>query len=113
LTAFVLALWWGGPVIAGCDAHKVGEDVTKTDSADLAKLGEKMGKKNTPTMGGSFLIGALLTSRAAVGRLDNLHVVLAVLLHRGIRGGRVRRRLQEADDPEEQGPERRARRCSA
>ncbi|MCC7015280.1 MAG: phospho-N-acetylmuramoyl-pentapeptide-transferase [Planctomycetes bacterium] len=83
LTAFALALWWGGPTIRWLRRHKVGEDVTKTDSADLAKMGEKMGKKNTPTMGGSFLIGALLTSVLLWGRLDNLHVVLAVLLTAG------------------------------
>jgi phospho-N-acetylmuramoyl-pentapeptide-transferase len=61
----------------------VGEDVTKTDSTDLAHLSEKMGKKNTPTMGGSFLIGALLASVLLWGRLDNLHVVLAVFLTAG------------------------------
>lgn len=83
LTAFVLALWWGGPVIRWLRAHKVGEDVTKTDSADLAKLGEAMGKKSTPTMGGSFLIGALLVSVLLWARLDNLHVVLGVLLTAG------------------------------
>jgi phospho-N-acetylmuramoyl-pentapeptide-transferase len=83
LTAFALALWWGGPAIRWLRKHKVGEDVTKTDSVDLAKMGEQMGKKNTPTMGGSFLIGALLASVLLWGRLDNLHVVLAVLLTAG------------------------------
>lgn len=83
LTAFALALWWGRPAIAWLRRHKVGEDVTKTDSTDLAHLSEKMGKKNTPTMGGSFLIGALLASVLLWGRLDNLHVVLAVFVTAG------------------------------
>jgi phospho-N-acetylmuramoyl-pentapeptide-transferase len=83
LTAFALALWWGGPAIRWLRRHKVGEDVSKTDSLDLAKMGEVMGKKNTPTMGGSFLIGALLASVLLWARLDNLHVVLAVLLTAG------------------------------
>ena len=84
LTAFALALWTGAPVIRWLRAHKVGEDVTKTDSADLAKLGDAMGKKNTPTMGGSFLIGSLLASVLLWARLDNIHVVLAVLLTAGL-----------------------------
>jgi len=84
LTAFTLALWTGAPVIRWLRAHKVGEDVTKTDSADLAKLGDEMGKKNTPTMGGSFLIGSLLASVLLWARLDNIHVVLAVLLTAGL-----------------------------
>jgi phospho-N-acetylmuramoyl-pentapeptide-transferase len=83
LTAFAFALWWGGPVIRWLRAHKVGEDVTKTDSKDLAKMTEQMGKKNTPTMGGSFLIAALIASVLLWARLDNLHVVLGVLLTAG------------------------------
>ncbi len=83
LSAFALALWWGRPTIAWLRRHKVGEDVTKTDSLELAQLSEKMGKKNTPTMGGSFLVAALLASVILWGRLDNLHVVLGVLLTAG------------------------------
>jgi phospho-N-acetylmuramoyl-pentapeptide-transferase len=83
LTAFALALAFGGPTIRWLRAKKVGEDVTKTDSVDLAKMAEKMGKKNTPTMGGSFLVGSLLIAVLLWARLDNLHVVLAVLLTAG------------------------------
>jgi phospho-N-acetylmuramoyl-pentapeptide-transferase len=83
LTAFALALWWGTPVIRWLRRHKVGEDTSKTDSAALAQMGDAMGKKHTPTMGGSFLIGALLASVLLWARLDNLHVVLAVLLTAG------------------------------
>ncbi|MCK6448659.1 MAG: phospho-N-acetylmuramoyl-pentapeptide-transferase [Planctomycetes bacterium] len=83
LTAFAFALWWGKPVIAWLKKHKVGEDVTKTDSKELAEYSEKIGKKNTPTMGGSFLIGALLASVLLWGSLTNIHVVLAVLVTAG------------------------------
>ena len=83
LTAFVLALWWGKPTIEWLKRHKVGEDVTKTDSKAIAELSEKMGKKNTPTMGGIFLVAALLTSVLLWGRLENLHVVLAIPLTAG------------------------------
>jgi phospho-N-acetylmuramoyl-pentapeptide-transferase len=83
LTAFVLALWWGRPAIAWLRRHRVGEDTSKTDSPELAVHTEKMGKKDTPTMGGSFLIAALLASVLLWARLNNLHVVLAILLTAG------------------------------
>ena len=83
LTAFALALWWGKPAIAWLRRHRVGEDTTKTDQRELADLTVKMGKKDTPTMGGSFLIAALLAAVLLWGRLDNLDLVLAVLLTLG------------------------------
>ena len=42
-----------------------------------------MGKRDTPTMGGSFLIAALLGAVLLWGRLDNLNLVLGVLLTLG------------------------------
>lgn len=83
LTAFALALWWGGPTIRWLRRHKVGEDTSKTDVQALAELAEKGGKRNTPTMGGSFLVASLLAAVLLWARLDNLHVVLAVLLTAG------------------------------
>jgi phospho-N-acetylmuramoyl-pentapeptide-transferase len=80
LTAFVLALVFGKPVIEWLRRHKVGEDTTKVDSKELADLTVKMGKKNTPTMGGSFLIASLVGSALLWGRLDNLHLVLGIFL---------------------------------
>jgi phospho-N-acetylmuramoyl-pentapeptide-transferase len=80
LTGFALALWWGKPMIAWLRRHRVGEDTTKTDQRELAELTDKMGKRGTPTMGGSFLIAALLSAVLLWGRLDNLDLVLAVLL---------------------------------
>jgi phospho-N-acetylmuramoyl-pentapeptide-transferase len=84
LTAFAFALWWGAPAIRWLRGHQVGEDVTKTGLPELAAHAEKVGKRGTPTMGGSFLIAALLASVLLWGRLDNLHVVLAVLLTAGL-----------------------------
>jgi phospho-N-acetylmuramoyl-pentapeptide-transferase len=83
LTGFALALWWGRPAIAWLRRHKFGEDTTKTDQRELADLTVRMGKKDTPTMGGSFLIAALLVAVLLWGRLDNLQLVLAVLLTLG------------------------------
>ncbi|MEE8467435.1 MAG: phospho-N-acetylmuramoyl-pentapeptide-transferase [Planctomycetota bacterium] len=84
LTAFALALVMGRPAIAWLRRHRVGEDVTKTDSIELAELAQRMGKKDTPTMGGSFMVTALLVSVALWCRLDSLHVVLAMVLTAGL-----------------------------
>ncbi len=84
LTSFALALWWGRPMIAWLRRNRVGEDVTKTDAHDLAKLSREMGKAGTPTMGGSFLVAALLAAVLLWARVeDNLPVVLCVLLVAG------------------------------
>lgn len=82
LTAFALALALGGPVIRWLRAHDA-RDQQKQDSADLARMTESMGKLHTPSLGGSFLIAALLASVLLWARLDNLHVVLAVLVTAG------------------------------
>lgn len=84
LTAFALALFLGSPTIGWLRRHKVGEDVSKTDSHELAQLSRAMGKQDTPTMGGSFLVCALLVGVILWGRLDNLNVVLAILLTAGL-----------------------------
>ncbi|MCP3916310.1 MAG: phospho-N-acetylmuramoyl-pentapeptide-transferase [bacterium] len=84
LTAFALALAFGAPTIQWLKRHRVGEDVTKTDAYELGKLAQKMGKHDTPTMGGSFLVASLLLSVLLWCRLDNLHVVLAMVLTAGL-----------------------------
>jgi hypothetical protein len=83
LTAFAFALAAGGPTIRWLARHRVGEDVSKTDSPELAEHAQRVGKRDTPTMGGSFLVAALLGSVLLWGRLDNLHVVLAILVTAG------------------------------
>ena len=83
LTAFVLALVAGPRTIRWLRAHRVGEDVTKTDSVALAELAQRTGKHETTTMGGSFLVASLLVSVLLWCRLDNLQVVLALVLVAG------------------------------
>ncbi|MEW6072152.1 MAG: phospho-N-acetylmuramoyl-pentapeptide-transferase [Planctomycetota bacterium] len=83
-TAFGLALWWGRPMIAWLKEHRVQEDTAKTPSAELARMAAESGKARTPTMGGSFLVAALLAAVLLWGRLDNLHVVLGILLTAGL-----------------------------
>jgi phospho-N-acetylmuramoyl-pentapeptide-transferase len=84
LTAFAFALWWGRPVIAWLRRHRVREDVTKTDEHRLARLAVEMGKAETTTMGGSFLVASLVASVLLWARLDNVHVVFGVLLVAGL-----------------------------
>ena len=84
LTSFVLALLWGGPTIRWLKRNRFREDVTKTDSYEVARSAEEAGKRNTPTMGGAFLVSALLASVLLWGDLDNVHVILAVMLVAGL-----------------------------
>ena len=84
LSGFALALLLGRPVIAWLRSHRVREDVTKTDAPELAVSARAAGKHDTPTMGGSFLVAALLVAVLLWARLDNLHVVLGILLTLGL-----------------------------
>ncbi len=84
LTGFVVALAWGRPAIRWLRRHKVSERVEKAPDPTLAREAARSGKANTPTMGGSFLVGALLVSVLLWARLDNVYVVLGVLLTAGM-----------------------------
>ncbi len=84
LTGFALALWWGTPTIAWLKKNRVREEATKTDAPELAKMARETGKTETPTLGGSFLVAALLAAVLLWARLDNLHVVLGILLTAGL-----------------------------
>ncbi len=84
LTGFALAVWWGRPAIAWLNSHRVREDVSKSDSAELAIAAAEAGKHTTPTMGGSFLVVAMLGACLLWARLDVVHVVLGVILVAGL-----------------------------
>ncbi|MEZ6014101.1 MAG: phospho-N-acetylmuramoyl-pentapeptide-transferase [Planctomycetota bacterium] len=83
-TSFVVALALGGPTIRWLRKHRVGEDVTKTAALELAQLSQNMGKHQTTTMGGSFLVTALLTGVLLWCRLDNVAVVIAMVIVAGM-----------------------------
>ncbi len=68
LFAFLLALWIAPRAIATLRAAGIGEDTDKSDSARLKELHGN--KKNTPTMGGIFIVGSLLVSGALWMRFD-------------------------------------------
>ncbi len=83
-TAFALALFTGAPVIRWLRSHRVGENTDKTDAPELAELAKKTGKDKTTTMGGSFLVGALMVSVICWCDLGNLQVVLGLILVAGL-----------------------------
>ena len=84
LTAFMLSLWWGKYTIRWLRRNRVRENVAKAPHEELVKLAQKAGKGDVPTMGGSFLVAALITAVLLWARLDNLEVVLAILLIAGL-----------------------------
>lgn len=83
-TALAVSLVVGGPTIRWLRSHRVGEDTSKTDSAELARLAEESGKNRTPTMGGSFLVASLIVSIVAWCDLGNVQVVLGLVLVTGL-----------------------------
>jgi phospho-N-acetylmuramoyl-pentapeptide-transferase len=84
LTAFVLALVAGGPTIRWLKRLRVRDNVETSGSADLAARSRAEGKADTPTMGGSFLIGALLVSVLLWADVQSVPVVFGVLLTAGL-----------------------------
>ncbi len=86
ITAFLLAVLFGPGVIRWLSRLGIGERIDGTGSAKLEELHQK--KKGTPTMGGVFLIGALLLSCLLWLRFDahNRFSWPAVLLVAGFAG---------------------------
>ena len=84
LSGFALALALGGPTIRWLRAHSFKENVEKTDAPELALHAKASGKDKTPTMGGSFLVAAMLLSVILWSRLDVSYVVLGILLVAGL-----------------------------
>ncbi len=79
LTAFVCALLLGRPVIGWLRRAGIGED-TDSPSPQLSEL--HAGKRDTPTMGGVFLVGAIVLAGALWMRFDgiNRYSALGLLL---------------------------------
>lgn len=84
LTAFLIALFAGGPAIGWLRRHRVGENTDKAQARELARLAQATGKNNTPTMGGSFLVAALCASVIVWCDLGNIQVVLGLVLVVGL-----------------------------
>jgi len=84
LTAFALTLAVGPAAIRWLKRMRVNDNVETSGSEDLAQRSRAEGKQDTPTMGGSFLIGSLLVSVLLWAEVRSVPVVLGVLLTAGL-----------------------------
>src|SRR5258708_13841154 len=86
MVAFGACLLLGPRVIAWLRAKKVGERVAKDDSKQLDAL--MQGKSGTPTMGGVFVVVAILASLSLFGDFSNpvLWVLMFTLVSLGVLG---------------------------
>lgn len=86
ISAFLLCVLFGPPLIRMLTAHKVGEKTFRRHAPTLQQFhGNKAG---TPTMGGILVVGSLLVSTLLWARLDNSYIwmALAATLWLGIIG---------------------------
>jgi len=72
LTAFVLSLIFGPPLIRKLKALKVGEKINKEDSPKLDDLHRH--KQSTPTMGGILILGAMVISTLLWSDISNREI---------------------------------------
>ena len=72
ITALLISLLLGGPVIRKLKKLKIGQEIRE----ELSQ--EHQEKKGTPTMGGVLILGAVFISTMLWARLDSLYMWLAV-----------------------------------
>jgi len=86
LTAFILSIVFGPFVISKLKELKVGEKITKQDSLRLDELHNH--KKDTPTMGGILIIGAIFISTLLWADITNrfIAVVTFSMIWLGVTG---------------------------
>lgn len=77
LLAFFMVLFAGPPVIRWLRRKKIG-DTGATDSESLRLAATS--KKNTPTMGGILICGAILLSTALLADVRNFYIVLGLMV---------------------------------
>lgn len=75
LTAFMGCIWWGPPVIAWLGRRW--REPIGGDSAKLNELHDR--KRNTPTMGGAFVIAAIVAATLIWGNPANVYVFLGLV----------------------------------
>ncbi len=86
LTAFLLSLIFGGPLIKKLKELKIGEKINKADSLKLDDLPRH--KQSTPTMGGILILGAVIVSTLLWADIANrcIWIVLFSTLWLGLTG---------------------------
>jgi len=86
LTAFLLSLIFGGPLIKKLKELKIGEKINKADSLKLDDLHRH--KQSTPTMGGILILGAVIVSTLLWADITNrcVWIVLFSTLWLGLTG---------------------------
>lgn len=76
ITAFVISLLLGPTVIRKLRELKIGEKITKGDSARLDDLHQQ--KKDTPTMGGILILAAIVFSTALWADIMNKFIAIVL-----------------------------------
>lgn len=78
LTAFIISLILGPPMIRLLQRKKITENIRKEDSAKLYELHSK--KENTPTMGGVLILLALVISTLLWADIFNRYIIMVLLV---------------------------------
>lgn len=78
VTAFFLSLLFGPAVIRLLARKKIGQNVRKEESARLYELHSK--KQDTPTMGGIFILLAVIFSNLLWADLTSRHILLVLFV---------------------------------
>lgn len=76
LTAFVISLVFGPPIIRMLARMKIGENIRKEESVKLYEL--HSGKQNTPTMGGILILLAVISSTLLWSDISNRYIIIAL-----------------------------------
>lgn len=76
VTAFLISLILGPPVIRLLTRFKIGEKVLKDDSHRLDELHKN--KQNTPTMGGILILAAILFSNLLWADVLNKYIIIVI-----------------------------------
>ncbi len=79
-TAFALAVFLGGPLIARLRRVGVGEHASASDDEGVSQMYAAAGKNGTPTMGGVFWTTSILISTLLFARPDEMAVALGAFL---------------------------------
>ncbi|MBC8436573.1 MAG: phospho-N-acetylmuramoyl-pentapeptide-transferase [Candidatus Omnitrophica bacterium] len=78
ITAFIICLILGPPLIRRLKSLHIGENIRKDDSARLDEL--HRGKQDTPTMGGILILLAVIISTLLWADLSNKYIIIVLFV---------------------------------